>query len=245
MHLSGSAVGMAVCGKQAVGATVCWITNILLTKGPTVSDRKIMVIDRSTLFSDGYFQGYSPAEEIDYESIIQENYFYDLRDKVETMPQYKQPIAYAVIVHKPTLEIFTYQRASKDRHYKEKRLQGKWSWGIGGHIDKIDVEKEDPIRASLVRELSEEIHITTYDTPQILGYINDDLTEVGQVHFGLLYLIFTADRKIRPRDGEISWGGFMPISQLQEICENEEASVESWSEIALIPLREHLGIDLE
>ena len=210
-----------------------------------MSDRKIMVIDRSTLFSDGYFQGFAPAEEIDYESVIQENYFYDLRDKVETMPQYKQPIAYTVIVHKPTLEVFAYQRAARDKHYKEKRLQGKWSWGIGGHIDKADVEKEDPIRASLERELGEEIYISSYEAPQILGYINDDLTEVGQVHFGLLYIIFTSERQIRPRDGEMSWGGFMTIAQLQDICENEDAAVESWSEIALIPLRHYLGVDLE
>ena len=204
------------------------------------SERKIMVVDRSTLFADQYFQGFAPARAHDYQTLIQDHYFYDLRDKVETMPQYKQPIAYAIIVHKESHQVFAYQRATKDGHYNETRLRGKWSWGIGGHIDKIDVENADPIRASLLRELGEEIAIKDYEEPIILGYINDDETEVGQVHFGLLYLIMTSDRGVHPADDEIAWGGFMPIIQLEEILQSD-ASVESWSEIGLAPLKEALS----
>ena len=204
-----------------------------------------MVVDRATLFADVYFQGFSPAEELDYESIIQDNYFYDARGKVETMPQYKQPIAYAIIVRKDTKEIFAYQRSSVDGQYEEKRLRGKWSWGIGGHIDKVDLDNGDPIAASLAREMEEEVEITGYDPPQILGYINDDTTEVGEVHFGLLYLIMTDCKTVQPRDGEIAWGGFLPASQLDEICSNGESSVESWSEISITPLKKALGIDTE
>jgi predicted NUDIX family phosphoesterase len=200
-----------------------------------------MVVDRSTLFADQYFQGFAAAAEHDYQSLIQDHYFYDLRDKVETMPQYKQPIAYAIIVHKESHEVFAYQRSNKEGHYNETRLRGKWSWGIGGHIDKIDIENGDPIQASLKRELSEEVEIKSYDDPVILGYINDDETEVGTVHFGLLYLIMTSDRGVRPADAEIAWGGFMPISQLEEILQNGEAAVESWSEIGLAPLKAALG----
>ena len=205
------------------------------------SDRKIMVVDRSTLFADQYFQGFSPAAAHDYQALIRDHYIYDLRDKVEVMPQYKQPIAYAIIVHKETHEVFAYQRSAKDGQYEEKRLRGKWSWGLGGHIDKIDVENGDPIRASLARELSEEVKIQTYDEPVILGYINDDETEVGSVHFGLLYLVMTSDRSVRPADAEIAWGGFMSIPQLEEIYMSSEASVESWSEISLTPLKEALA----
>ena len=126
-------------------------------------------------------------------------------------------------------------------HYNETRLRGKWSWGIGGHIDKVDIENGDSIRASLLRELNEEVEIKQYDDPVILGYINDDETEVGSVHFGLLYLILTSDRSVRPADAEIAWGGFMPVSQLEEISQSSEASVESWSEISLAPLKQALA----
>ncbi len=203
-------------------------------------DRHIMVVDRATLFADLYFQGFSPAEEMDFEQIVMDNYFYDLRDKVETMPQLKQPIAYAIIVNKDTRQVFAYQRAQKEGQYAEKRLRGKWSWGIGGHIDKTDAATGDPIRTSLLREIEEEIILPEFDPPEILGYINDDTTEVGQVHFGLLYLIWTSCKKVQPRVGEISWGGFMTVDELLEICANDETPVESWSEIALTPLREAL-----
>lgn len=206
-----------------------------------MKDRTIMVVDRATLFADLYFQGYSPAEEMDFEQIVMDNYFYDLRDKVETMPQLKQPIAYAIIVNKETRKVFAYQRSQKEGQYAEKRLRGKWSWGIGGHIDKSDLAAGDPIRTSLLREIEEEIVLPEFDPPEILGYINDDTTEVGQVHFGLLYLIWTSCKNIQPRVGEISWGGFLSLEELQEICVNEETPVETWSEIALTPLRQVLN----
>jgi len=204
-------------------------------------DQQIMVVDRATLFANGYFQGFSPADVIDYEEIINDNYFYDKRWRVETRSELKQPIAYCVIVNKVTHEVFAYQRSSKEAHYDEKRLRGKWSWGIGGHIDKTDDTETDPIRASMLREIAEEIQIPHFDPPIILGYINDDTTEVGQVHFGLLFLLMTSAKKVVPNDPEIAFGGFMTIPQLEEICASEETSVESWSEIAMTPLRQALG----
>ena len=204
-------------------------------------EQEIMVVDRSVLFADGYFQGFSPAQEIDYHQLIHDNYYYEKRGPVESNPDLKQPIAYCVIVNKETNKVFAYQRSSKEADYHEKRLRGKWSWGIGGHIDKIDLEgQEDPIVASMLRELSEEVDLTEYDPPEILGYINDDTTEVGQVHFGLLYLIRTPIRTLHPKDNEIAWGGFMDISELEEILSSNDAAVESWSAISLEPLRKKL-----
>ena len=203
---------------------------------------KIMVVDRAALFADQYFQGFSPAEGMDYHQIILDHYFYEERGKVETMSQYKQPIAYVLIVNKSTQQVFAYQRSSKEAHYGEKRLAGKWSWGIGGHIDKIDLKNGNPILASLQRELAEEVEIADYDEPTIIGYINDDTTEVGQVHFGLLFLVTTECKIVRPRDQEIAWGGFLSIPELQAIAEASEAAVESWALISLPPLIERIGL---
>jgi len=204
-------------------------------------DKEILVIDRATLFSESYFQGFAPAEGLDYYGIIHDNYFYMNRGKVEPDPTYKQPIAYAIIVNKETRHIFAYQRAGS-ADYNEKRLRGKWSWGIGGHIDKVDSEEHDPIKTSLLREIKEEVEIDGFDEPTILGYINDDETEVGTVHFGLLYLIETSSKRVKARDKEISWGGFMSYDQLEEICMLDDKNVESWSEISLEPIRRALGL---
>lgn len=202
-----------------------------------------MVIDRATLFADGYFQGFAPAHEINYSQIIRDNYFYEKRGLVEVDPAYKQPIPYCIIANPITKQIFAYQRAIKDAHYAEERLRGKWSWGIGGHIDKLEEEPNDPILTSMLRELQEEVEIPHLTEPLLLGYINDDQTEVGQVHFGLLYLLKTMI-KISPKDMEIAWGGYMNYDDLEEICITSEKNVESWSEISLEPIRKALGIGI-
>ncbi len=204
-------------------------------------EQEILVIDRATLFSESYFQGFAPADGLNYYNIIHDNYFYKKRGAVEPDPTFKQPIAYAIIVNKENRHIFAYQRAGSS-DYNEKRLRGKWSWGIGGHIDKVDSEDQEPILTSLLREIEEEVEIDGFDEPKILGYINDDETEVGAVHFGLLYLIETDSKKVKPKDKEISWGGFMSYDQLEEICMLDDKNVETWSEISLEPIRRTLGL---
>ena len=49
------------------------------------------------------------------------------------------------------------------------------------------ISKEDIITEALKRELTEEIDIPIVDTPTFIGFINDDLTEVGSVHLGLVF----------------------------------------------------------
>ena len=199
-------------------------------------DKMIMVVDRVILFADEYFQGFAPSETLDYEQTILDNYHYEKRSIAEKNSTIKQPIAYCLILNPETKQVYTYRRSSKPGEYKEKRLRGMWSWGIGGHVDNEDMEEENPIRASLLREISEEINITNISEPQILGYINDDETAVGQVHFGLLYLINTTDNEIKPKDAEIAAGEFKTLEQLEELVTLPNISVEEWSTIALIPL---------
>ena len=201
------------------------------------NEKMIMVIERVLLFSEEYFQGFSPADGMNYENVILDHYHYERREVAEKEPDLKQPIAYCLIINRNMRKVFAYQRSSKPGEYNEKRLRGKWSWGIGGHIDKVDLQEDNPIRASLQREIEEEIFISDMSTPQILGYINDDDTPVGQVHFGLLYLINTTDENVKPKDSEILTGELLSLEELEKIYSEPEISVETWSLIALSPLR--------
>ena len=198
-----------------------------------------MVVKRDILFAQKYFQGFASAKEQNYYDIINKEYFYISRGEAEHNPQLKQPIAYCAIVNNN--RVFAYQRSKKSSEYKETRLQGKWSWGIGGHIDKIDEAAKDPIYTSMMREIDEEIYLPNFKEPKVLGYINDDETDVGQVHFGVLLLINTDVDEIKPKDQEIAWGGFKSIDELSEIVADPQQQVESWSEISLTPLKEILG----
>jgi predicted NUDIX family phosphoesterase len=156
----------------------------------------------------------------------------------ERNPNFKQPIGYAIILNPFTKKIFAYQRSIRDQEYSEKRLQGKWSWGIGGHIEPSDI-KGNPIRESLLREIEEEVYLKEglYGKPKVLGYIYHDFG-IHKVHFGILYLVKTSGNVI-PK-GEMSQGRFMTLKELEEICLSKDCEVEEWSKTALEQLRKLL-----
>lgn len=198
--------------------------------------KPIMVIKRDTLFSEGAFQGFKPATDLDYSSRILENFEYMPRGLAEQDPNFKQPIGYAVLLNPSLKKIFAYRRSKKDEEYTETRLQGKYSWGVGGHIDKSDAG--NPIHSSLLREIEEEIGLR-HDQIQnirVLGYVNDDENDVGRVHFCILYGIETAVADILPKS-EIMHGKLMTIDELEELVSNPEVEVETWSKIAFGPIK--------
>lgn len=184
----------------------------------------IMVIKKEKLFQEDYFQGFSSAKESDFKRKILDNYEYLKRKDVENNENYKQPISYVMLVNE-NKSIFTYQRAIKDKHYTEKRLQGKWSIGIGGHVDQGDENEKDPVERSVLREIEEEVN-TEIKELKLIGYINDDSNSVGRVHFGLLYLA-EASGNVVPNDSEIKTDKMMQFEDLKNI------EMEDWSKISL------------
>jgi predicted NUDIX family phosphoesterase len=222
-------------------------------------EQTIMVVNRDKLFGENrkdLFNGFSDYNGIDYESRIVYNYEWMRRGKsdddiislesqgkksAESDPRFKQPIAYCMIVNKRLNKVFAYQRSSG---HNEDRLGGKISWGIGGHIEKLDVDNIDgtnPIQISMNRELTEEVDGLGEYKFKVLGYINDETNSVGQVHIGVLYIIETDSENIIPRDSEIEHGEFRSISELEKICEDTNFEVESWSRIAFEPLKKLLS----
>ena len=204
------------------------------------ADMQIMVVPVETLFRDDYFYGFRKNTGINYEEIALDSLDYMRRGDAEENPKFKQPIAYSLIVNPKTKKVFSYQRSTQKEKYPEERLQGKWSWGVGGHIEKVDTQEENPIHVSMLRELGEEVEVNGPTEPRVLGYINDDEDEVGKVHFGILYAIITNATKVLPKDPEIASGKFRTIKELEEICKSFE--VESWSKIALDPIKQLLEV---
>ncbi len=216
------------------------------------SNQRIIVIERDVLFGEDYFEGFREAGEVDYESRILLNYWIMRRGSssepknhpdgnAELDTRFKQPIAYSVVFNPELRRVFAYQRSSESKKYGEKRLQGKWSWGFGGHIEPSDAENRNFIRESMSRELREEIDIkgSVSDT-KVLGYINSDNNSVGKVHFGILYIVSTDAEKIVPLDAEISRTELLSLGELENLCSPPGNLVESWSLIAFESLRKIL-----
>ncbi|AJF62761.1 MAG: hypothetical protein QT11_C0001G0620 [archaeon GW2011_AR20] len=202
-------------------------------------DRLIMVVRKDDLFQEDFFEGFKSHKDIDYESRILKNYGFMTAKFAENDPTYKQPIRYCMIVNPESKRIFAYQRSKKDENYSEKRLQGKFSWGVGGHVEKSDITTSNPIQESMLRELNEEVEINGSINPKTLGYIYHDFG-VNAVHFGILYLIETDSVLIKPKDPEIDNGELRRINDLEFVCNNPEYKVEDWSKTALRPLKEYL-----
>ena len=198
--------------------------------------RTIMVVGREALLGERPFQGFSPAAAYDYESLILKGYRYAPRAEAEENPALKQPIAYCIIVNPRERLILAYRRAEREGDYAEKRLRGKWSMGVGGHIDPVDLDGANPIRTSMLRELGEEIVCPRAGEPRILGYINDDVDMVGAVHFGLLYRLDTDARSVASATREIAEAKMIPAGEWRDRLARSDAAVEGWSRIAFGPL---------
>lgn len=209
-----------------------------------IKDDLILVVERDLLFKEKNFQGYLPASNYDYFNLILENYQWQPRNKVEDNDNFQQPIGYCIIYNSEINKVFAFQRHVDDSKYSDKRLQGKWSWGVGGHIDKADAlvnKDQDPITTATLRELEEEVVIDGQIKPELIGYINDDQDDVGQVHFGIVYLIRTDAIKVEPNDDEIMNYSFTSLDNLNRINNSQDKIVENWSKIVFSPINSLLS----
>jgi predicted NUDIX family phosphoesterase len=110
----------------------------------------------------------------------------------------------------------------------EHRLHNKWSIGVGGHINPSEVAPgRDAIIEGLTRELDEELYIASGYREHLVGLINDDTTDVGRVHLGVLFEIDSTSHDVRVRETDKMEGAWAPIGQLGQSHER----FETWSQI--------------
>ena len=79
------------------------------------------------------------------------------------------------------------------------------------------------------RELAEEVSIQTPYEEECIGLINDDQTEVGKVHLGVVHLCDVEQRNIVPREEDLLDARFLPISDVVEAIDQYE----TWSQIVI------------
>ena len=191
--------------------------------------QKVLVFEAALLRSLGLFQGYSLEIERYLPKILdpKNNWFID-RDIAENDPKYKQVIPYVIIRFKRTF--LTYVRGKRAR---EKRLVGLRSIALGGHIEPIDrlsiSTNLDLYLSAARRELQEEVQIGTSYTERIVALINDDTTDVGRVHFGILHIWDVFEPIVTKREHEITKIGFVSLEKIKKMY----GQFENWSKIAI------------
>jgi predicted NUDIX family phosphoesterase len=79
-------------------------------------------------------------------------------------------------------------RYRRSRTGGEKRLHDLYSIGVGGHISEQDSGEHNGYWAGMDRELQEEICMGAARAV-VAAVVNDDRTEAGRVHFGVVHIL--------------------------------------------------------
>ena len=149
------------------------------------TEERVLCFERKLLEELGVFQGLSLEVE-KYLPVVTSSsrLVYLNRSDAEHDKRYKQLIPYVLLICNG--RILRYRRG---RGGQETRLHGLYSVGIGGHISdedhglfSYDLGYKDGMR----RELMEEVAIDEAKEAAV-AVINDDSTEVGCVHFGVVH----------------------------------------------------------
>ena len=201
-------------------------------KMATADVEHVLVVPTQLFHDIGYIQGFTDDVEKYLDRLLDaKNTSYRPRPDMEEDPSFKQLIPYVIFRHTDddgTVRILHYARGSGGG---ESRLHAKLSIGIGGHISSTDAETSTahPYQSGMQRELAEEIQIDTAYTMALVGLINDDDTEVGKVHLGIVHLCDVESMAIQSNEIEIEDTSFLTLSELESNLDR----FETWSQICI------------
>lgn len=198
-----------------------------------VRTERVLVVPTEMFHRLGYFQGFNgDVDRYLHELFSTRHTSYRPRGEVEQDPGFKQLIPYVIFRHTDAqnkINVFQYTRGTG---MGEGRLHRKRSVGIGGHISAIDDNPNinaSPYEEGMRRELDEEVEIDTPYAAKCVGLINDDQTEVGRVHLGVVHLFDVERPAVRSRETDILESGFRPVAEILQ----DLKGFETWSQICM------------
>jgi predicted NUDIX family phosphoesterase len=195
-----------------------------------VATEHVLVVPTEVFHGIGHFQGFSDDTERYLTGLLDPTHTsYRPRSAMEQDPSFKQLIPYVIFRFRdPAGQEYLFQY-TRGKGQGESRLHAKRSIGIGGHISVDDAAQPSAYEEGMRRELEEEVAIDTNYRGQMVGLINDDETEVGKVHLGVVHLLDVEQPAVEPRETEIIDAGFRPVSELL----SDISRFETWSQICL------------
>ena len=140
------------------------------------------------------------------------------RAEVERDPGYKQLIPYLVL--RDGARYFLMRRTSAGG---DARLFERYSIGIGGHVEPGDGD----LLGGLAREWREEIAADFEPRFVPIGLVNDDTTDVGSVHLGVVFVADVAGRSVAIREATKLSGGFADPVAVRAV----RSAMETWSQL--------------
>ncbi|OHB59357.1 MAG: hypothetical protein A2167_07330 [Planctomycetes bacterium RBG_13_46_10] len=194
-------------------------------------EEQVLVVQRKVVEKVGIFHGLV----FDVDRYLREIFVPGVprfipRTQAEKDPSYKQLIPYVIMACDGKL--LSYVRGKRAG---ETRLVGLRSIGIGGHINPVDdmplfnTNFYDTYIAAVQREVAEEVSVQANHTDKIVALLNDDSTEVGSVHLGIVHYWNLDAPKVAKREQMISQMSFETAAKLLEVRD----TMETWSQLCL------------
>ena len=194
-----------------------------------MKEEQILVVRRALFDQLGSFQGLCFDVDRCLPALLaRENNFFTPRGPAETNPDLKQIIPYVVLVHGG--RVLHYVRGKKAG---EQRLVAKGSIGIGGHMNDDDeglfTFDRAAFDAAVQREVAEELRLGAKYTSRIAAILNDDSTEVGRVHLGVVHVFELESDDVQKGEAMITELQFLDRAQLLA----RRDALETWSQFCL------------
>ena len=158
---------------------------------------------------------------------------FEPRAEMESDPRWKQVIPYLVVRDGARFFLMQRTRAGVDG-----RLHDLWSIGVGGHLNPGD----GGVAGGLQREWREEIEADFDPQPVLFGLLNDDTTEVGRVHLGVVFVADAGGQSVAIRETAKLRGAFATAAEVRAVSEH----LETWSQLIFErlddPARQAVGL---
>ena len=155
----------------------------------------------------------------DFIAALERDGRYEPRVEMERDPSFKQVIPYLVL--RDGRRWFLMRRTDAGG---DPRLHGRYSIGVGGHLNPGD----GGLLGGLRREWAEEVVAEFVPEFRLVALLNDDTTEVGAVHLGAVYVADAEGRPVTIRETDKLTGAFVEAPEVAAVADG----LETWSRLA-------------
>ncbi len=192
-----------------------------------MSGEQVYVVPRESLMDGAGWYGLRTDDLAIFIAAVERDGRYEPRAAMEIDPAFKQIIPYLVL--RDGQRYFLMQRTAAGG---DARLHGRYSIGVGGHLNPGD----GGLIGGLRREWDEELVADFVPDFRLLALLNDDTTPVGAVHLGAVYVADADGRSVAIRETDKLTGGFASPAEVAGVAHH----LETWSALAFefLELRE-------
>jgi predicted NUDIX family phosphoesterase len=183
-----------------------------------MSGEQVYVVPRVAVIDGAGWYGIRTDALAAFVAALERDGRYEPRALMEVDPAFKQVIPYLVL--RDGERYFLMQRTAAGG---DARLHGRFSIGVGGHINPGD----GGLLGGLRREWDEELIADFVPEFQLVALLNDDTTEVGAVHLGAVYVADAAGRAVAVRETDKLTGAFVDPAGVEAVLDR----METWSRL--------------